>query len=262
MRFTGTVFQTAAALKSLTYLHSSSSFSDTRIDISVQSKTSTVSKSIPLTAANGVTAKVPDIGHPSSGRVSLIIHGTPGADTVVVTPLAGSKTDFRVTVNNVSSTVRGITGRFIVGGLGGDDNINLSAVGIAARVDGGDGNDVIQTSSGQDILFGGNGADLIAGGLGADGINGGAGNDIVIDGTVAVRAAGKTLRSVLNGWAAKAAPAESDYASITADLLFTADKASKDALTGGLGTDWFWSATAGAVADVLDRSAIERRRLI
>jgi Ca2+-binding RTX toxin-like protein len=262
MRFTGTVSQTAAALKSLTYLHSSSSFSDTRIDISVQSKTSTVSKSIPLTAATGVTAKVPDIGHPSSGRVSLVIHGTPGADMVVVTPLAGSTTNYRVTLNGVASTVTGITGRLIVGGLGGDDNINLAAVGIAARVDGGDGNDVILGGGMADMLLGGNGADLLAGGLGADIIDGGFGNDIVIDGTVSARVAGKTLRSVLDGWAAKVSPADADHASITFDLLFTADKASKDTLTGGLGTDWFWSATAGAVADVLDKAVVERRRLI
>jgi len=210
MRFTGTVSQTAAALKSLSYLHSSISFSDTRIDISLQSKFSTVSKSIPLTAANGVTAKVADIGHPSSGRVSLVIHGTPGADTVVVTPLAGSTTNYRVTLNGVASTVTGVTGRLIVGGLGGDDNINLAAVGIAARVDGGDGNDVIQTGFGEDVLLGGNGADLLAGGLGADTVNGGAGSDIVIDGTVSARAAGKTLRSVFDGWAVLQNPSSAD----------------------------------------------------
>ena len=72
----------------------------------------------------------------------------------------------------------------------------------------------------------------------------------------------KTMRSVLDSWAAKLAPVDADYAAITADLAFTADKASKDTLTGGLGTDWFCSATAGAVADVLDLAAGERRRLV
>ncbi|MFM7539639.1 MAG: hypothetical protein ACKO9Z_08265, partial [Planctomycetota bacterium] len=100
------------------------------------------------------------------------------------------------------------------------------------------------------------------GGLGADIIDGGLGNDIVIDGTVSARVAGKTLRSVLDGWAVLQNPSSADYASITADLLFTADKASGDTLTGGQGTDWFWSATAGAVADVLDKAVVERRRLI
>ncbi|MFM7114858.1 MAG: hypothetical protein ACKO26_27295 [Planctomycetota bacterium] len=227
----------------------------------VLSKYSTASGSIPLTAAYGVTAKVEDNAYPTPGKFSMLIVGTPGADTVVVTPLAGSTTNYRVTLNGVASTVTGITGRFIVSGLGGDDNINLAAVGIAARVDGGDGNDVIQTGSGEDVLLGGNGADLLAGGLGADIIDGGFGNDIVIDGTVSARAAGKTLRSVLDGWAAKVSPADADHASITADLMFTADKASKDTLTGGQGTDWFWSATAGAVVDVTDKSAVEKRRL-
>jgi hypothetical protein len=49
---------------------------------------------------------------------------------------------------------------------------------------------------------------------------------------------------------------------ITTDLLFTSDKASKDTLTGELGTDWFWSAIAGAVADVTDKAVVERRRLV
>lgn len=74
--------------------------------------------------------------------------------------------------------------------------------------------------------------------------------------------AGKTLRSVLDGWAAKATIVDADYASVATDLVFTADKASKDYLTGGQGTDWFWSATAGAVADVLDIAPGERRRLV
>ena len=254
--------QTAAALKSLTHIRTSASFAESRIDLTVQSKSSTVSRSIPLVPATGVAAKVADVGLPSSGKFSLVIQGTASADSVVVTPLGGSTTDYQVTVNGAVSTVRGITGRFIVGGFAGDDDINLTTVGAEVRADGGEGSDVIMGGMAADALFGGNGADLIAGGLGADLINGGAGNDIVIDGTVSVRAAGKTLRSVLDGWAAKAAPVDADYAAITADLAFTADKASKDTLTGGLGTDWFWSATAGAVADVLDLAAGERRRLV
>ena len=77
-----------------------------------------------------------------------------------------------------------------------------------------------------------------------------------------MRATGKTLRSVFNGWASKSVPANTDYAAITADLLFTADKPSKDSLIGSLGIDWFWSASTGAVPDALDLTAGERRRLV
>ena len=63
-------------------------------------------------------------------------------------------------------------------------------------------------------------------------------------------------------WALLASPVEADYAGITTDPLFTSDKASKDTLTGELGTDWFWSAIAGAVADVTDKAVVERRRLV
>jgi Ca2+-binding RTX toxin-like protein len=150
----------------------------------------------------------------------------------------------------------------VVFGLGGDDDINMSGSAVAVRVDGGEGKDLIQGGSAADALFGGNGADLLAGGMGADSINGGSGNDIVIDGMVSVRMAGKTLRTILDRWALLASPVEADYAGITTDLLFTSDKASKDTLTGELGTDWFWSAIAGAVADVTDKAAVERRRLV
>jgi Ca2+-binding RTX toxin-like protein len=165
-------------------------------------------------------------------------------------------------LNGTRTLVTGITGRFVVFSLGGDDTINMTGSAVAVRADGGEGNDVIQGGSAADTLLGGNGADLIAGGLGADSIYGGGGNDILIDGAVSVRATGKTLRSVFNGWASKSVPVGSDYAAITADLLFTADKPSKDTLIGGLGIDWFWSASTGAVADALDLTAGERRRLV
>jgi Ca2+-binding RTX toxin-like protein len=212
-----------------------------------------------MVVATGRVTRISDPGLP--GKVSVVIQGTESADAISALPVGSSSANYTVTLNGVSTGVTGVTGRFLVFGLGGNDIADLSACRLVTRMDGGDGNDVILGGGKADMLLGGNGADLIAGGLGADGINGGAGNDIVIDGTVSVRAAGKTLRSVLDGWAAKAAPVDADYASITTDMLFTADKASKDTLTGGLGTDWFWSATAGAVADALDKAVVERRRL-
>ena len=259
IRFTGTLAQTNAALASLSYITPTDALAGTSVSVLVQRSSFSASQNITLVAAENRVARVSDPA--LAGKVSVVIQGTGAADSISV-QRSGATANYTVFVNGTPTVVTGITGRFVVFGLGGDDTISMTGSAVAVRADGGDGNDVILGGVAADALFGGNGADLIAGGLGADLINGGAGNDIVIDGTVSVRAAGKTLRSVLDGWAAKAAPVDADYAAITADLAFTADKASKDTLTGGLGTDWFWSATAGAVADVLDLVSGERRRLV
>jgi len=259
IRFTGTLAQTNAALGSLSYITPTDALAGTSVSVLVQRASFSASQNITLVAAENRAARVSDPA--LAGKVSVVIQGTGAADSISV-QRSGATANYTVFLNGTPTVVTGITGRFVVFGLGGDDTISMMGSAVAVRADGGEGNDVILGGVAADALFGGNGADLIAGGLGADLINGGAGNDIAIEGTVSVRAAGKTMRSVLDGWAAKLAPVDADYAAITADLAFTADKASKDTLTGGLGTDWFWSATAGAVADVLDLAAGERRRLV
>jgi ELWxxDGT repeat protein len=259
IRFTGTLAQTNAALGSLKHITAIDTLAATGISVLVQRGVFAARATVPMVVATGRVTRISDPGLP--GKVSVVIQGTESADAISALPVGSSSANYTVTVNGTSRVVTGVTGRFLVFGLGGDDIADLSACRLVTRMDGGDGNDVILGGGMADMLLGGNGADLLAGGLGADTVNGGAGNDIVIDGTVAARAAGKTLRSVLDGWAAKVSPVDADYASITADLLFTADKASKDTLTGGQGTDWFWSATAGAVVDVTDKSAVEKRRL-
>jgi len=261
IKFTGTLAQTKAALMSATFITATDTPVASTVNVSTQRGVfvARAGVSLPL----DVTGRVVRVADPGlAGKFSIVVQMTESADTLLVSAIGTLTSSYTVKLNGVSTTLTGITGRIIVFGLGGNDGMDLSGARVAVRVDGGEGNDVIQGGRLADSLFGGNGADLIAGGLGADSINGGAGNDIVIDGNVAVRTTGKTLRSVLDGWAAKTAPFDEDYPFITIDLLFTADKPSKDTLSGGLGTDWFWSATAGAVADVTDKSAVERRRLV
>jgi ELWxxDGT repeat protein len=260
IKFTGTLAQTNTALKSLSYITATDTLAATTVGATVQRGAFTSKASVALAPAEGRVARINDPA--LAGKFSVVIQGTASGDTVSVSPVGTSTSSYTVSLNGVPTAVTGVTGRFVVFGLGGNDDMNLSLARVACRVDGGEGNDVILGGQVADTLFGGNGADLIAGGVGADTINGGSGNDIIIDGGVSVRSAGKTFRSILDGWAAKATPADADYTAITADLAFTADKSAKDTLTGGLGTDWFWSATAGAVADVVDLGAGERRRLV
>lgn len=261
IKFTGTLAQTNAALKTATFITATDTASASTLNISTQRGTlvSRAVVSLPLDVA-GRVVRVVDQAIP--GKLSIMVQGTETADTLLVSAVGGSMSSYTVTLNGTSTTFTGITGRIIAFGLGGNDYMDLSGAWVAEHVDGGEGNDVVLGGRLADRLFGGNGADLIAGGLGEDIINGGAGNDIVIDGTVLVKTAGKTLRTILNSWALLPSVADSNYVAFSADLLYTADKASKDALTGGLGTDWFWSATVSTVADVTDKLAAERRRLV
>ena len=259
IKFTGTLSQTNAALKSLSYITAADTLAGAGLSIATQRGTFTGRATVSLTPAEGRVVRVSD--PVLAGKVSVMIHGTGSRDTVSVQPVGTSTSSYTVRLNGVTTTVTGITGRIVAFGLGGNDDIDLSLSRVAVRADGGEGNDVVLGGRLSDALFGGNGADLVAGGLGADSINGGAGNDIVVDGSVVVKAISKSHRSVLDQWAALPSPLASDYAALTADTTFTPDRPSKDSLTGGVGADWFWSATAGAVADTLDRLASETRRL-
>ena len=262
IKFTGTLAQTNTALKSLSYISALDKLVATNVTISTQRDNYTPSRvAIRLAVAENRIVKITEPA--PSKKVSVLIQGTSYNDTITVQPVGTSITNYTVTVNGATTSWPGITGWFIVYGLDGDDVIDLKASKVAVKVDGGIGNDVILGGTVADVLFGADGADFIAGGLGADTIDGGSGNDILVDGSASVRTGvGKTLSSILDGWALLTSPVEKDYAAITSDIVFTADKQSKDTLTGGIGIDWFWSATAGAVADTIDKITSERRRLL
>ncbi len=69
-------------------------------------------------------------------------------------------------------------------GLGGDDNIDLSALVFAGGITilGDEGDDVLTGSAQGDVIGGGAGNDFIRGLSGIDNIDGGAGNDVIIGG--------------------------------------------------------------------------------
>jgi hypothetical protein len=131
----------------------------------------------------------------------LKVRGTAGADRIVlrrdkagVVEVAGLAARFDPTQFS----------RVEIDGLGGNDRLDVSALTMPARVDGGDGADVIfggaaddslLGAAGNDTLFGGNGQDTLRGGDGNDYLNGGpaadqvfgdAGNDQIfaLDGAV------------------------------------------------------------------------------
>jgi Ca2+-binding RTX toxin-like protein len=250
-----------ASLRNLFYVSATDSVAVGRINVVAQRGSWSGSNSFFVVPAIN---RISLVGEPDqSGKKSLVIQGTDGADTITVKPVGVSTSAYTVTLNGVVRTITGVTGRVLAYGLGGNDLLDLSALKIATRQDGGVGNDILLGGSVSDTLFGGTGADLLIGGLGADTLQGDAGNDILVDGLATVMDSTDTFSLVLADWSTVAVPTTDTFNSLTARLRFTADKASKDSLKGLSGTDWFWSlASTGVTADSLDLVNGERRRSV
>ena len=90
-----------------------------------------------------------------TGVTKIIIHGTAGADTIVLDTAS---------ITSIAAEVYGKGGADTIVTAGGND-----------YVEGGDGNDIIFTYGGNDTVHGGNGDDTLVGGVGNDSLYGGAG---------------------------------------------------------------------------------------
>ena len=125
------------------------------------------------------------------GGTALLITGTSANDTIVVTPGSTAST-LEVTFNGVTSTVTKPSGRIIVTGGTGDDNLQIAGTvanpvwlyGDAGndRLNGGRGGSLLIGGDGNDELLGGNGRDVMIGGQGADRLIGNANDDILVAG--------------------------------------------------------------------------------
>jgi uncharacterized delta-60 repeat protein len=144
----------------------------------------------------------------------------------------------RVTAGNGGNVVDAGSGNDVVVSGGGAD-----------RLFGGSGNDVVEGRGGNDVIDGGLGNDLLAAGVGADLVEGGAGHDILFDGDVTPSRPADTLSKLL---AMYDPGRRSTLVTLTNRFTVVPDNAT-DTLTGGSGTDWFW--TTGP--DDLDRLATE-----
>jgi Ca2+-binding RTX toxin-like protein len=120
----------------------------------------TKTKAISIVAANLQTSEL------DPTKTDLFVGGTTGNDTIA---LALSGTNTTVTINAVSAGSFAPTGRIVIFGLAGNDNVTVaSTITRNAWLYGDDGNDT---------LTGGGGNDVITGGVGTDSQVGGAGND-------------------------------------------------------------------------------------
>ena len=133
----------------------------------------------------------PTITPTVQGVSDTIVQGTSGNDTIVLSPV-GNTTQITVKLNGKVVGTYQPTGRMIVHGLAGDDDIQVTGNtsvsmwlygdGNNDRLKGGAGNDVLMDGDGDDLLVGGSGRDLLIGGTGADRLVGDADDDILIAG--------------------------------------------------------------------------------
>ncbi|HVK08828.1 MAG TPA: M57 family metalloprotease [Gemmataceae bacterium] len=99
-------------------------------------------------------------------QYTRIIAGTPGDDTLTITP---------------NDLVGGATSVLVVAG-GGADVIDASAVTFTVALDGGEGDDTIVGGTGSDLILGGAGTDSLVGGAGDDTLVTQHGDDTVVGG--------------------------------------------------------------------------------
>jgi Ca2+-binding RTX toxin-like protein len=124
---------------------------------------------------------------------ALLITGTTAGDTIVVEPGSSSST-LTVKLNGVTRTVARPSGRIIIVGGDGNDDIQIAGsisnpawlYGDAGddKLNAGGGNSLMIGGDGSDQLTGGSGRDVIIGGKGADKLVGNAGDDLLVAGSI------------------------------------------------------------------------------
>jgi Ca2+-binding RTX toxin-like protein len=135
-------------------------------------------------------------------------------------------------------------GNDVVGYSGRDGGLS-----IRAYVDGGVGNDTIQTGAGNDTIFGGSGADFIQGKGGNDSISGGAGNDRIEGGDGRDTIRGDDGNDDLFGNAGD----DSILGGNGADDL--AGGTGHDSISGNSGNDDFIDTVNDSASDIRDRTS-------
>lgn len=203
---------------------------------------------------------------------TLVVWGSDQKDAIRLTPgnLAGEVT---VRMNNLPKGTFLPTGRLVVGGSGGDDDIQMDdGILLSAwlyggsgndRLRGGGGNNYLEGGYGDDTLVGGAGRDLLNGGYGADRLVGHDGDDILIAGWTVYEFGADYLdpfdfnfelheaaiSAILAEWGridrTSAERIDAIFHGVGADGAFALngstvfDDYSQDVLTGNDGSDWF-----------------------
>jgi Ca2+-binding RTX toxin-like protein len=201
----------------------------------------------------------PDTCDPT--KTQLVIGGTRGDDDIKIQSV-GNSGAVEVKLNGKSLGTFSPTGRIIVSGYAGGDDIKVTGnlansvwmYGGAGddRLSGGDGADVLLGGDGDDLLQGGNGRDLLIGGDGRDRLLGNSDDDILISGTTDHDASEAALCQIMAEWTRTDAGFTSRVSHLSGPSSggnnggyylndqTVHDDGVEDMLTGASGNDWFF----------------------
>jgi Ca2+-binding RTX toxin-like protein len=199
-------------------------------------------------------------------RSALVVQGTAGADSLVLSPGAGNAVALSVSgypVGSFSAPGGAPFAHLLVYANGGADTIRLAGtLSVPALLFGGDGSDTLDAGgstannalvggAGNETLVGGSGRDLLIGGQGADTLRAGGGGALLIGGYTDYDANVQALLAILKEWGRT----DADYNTRVKHLSGTLggglngsyrltrttvhDDSVIDELYGGAGQDWF-----------------------
>ncbi len=232
----------------------------------------TITRSISVVAAQLQTDPV------TPGLQALLVGGTTGNDTILVSPVSGGQV--KVTIGTKVIGTFKPTGRIQVFGRAGHDVITI-AKGVSFQTDlfgeggndtlnGGDANDILVGGTGNDALNGNGGRDILFGGAGSDTLKGGDGDDLLQSDASTLDSNFVSLGALQKEWTRTNAT----YAQRVAHIIGTSGGLNgtvflkspavsadsfADVLTGGNGSDLFILNTTGKnkVDKVTDRASNE-----
>jgi PKD repeat protein len=179
-----------------------------------------------------------------------------------------------VWINGVSQGVFAHTGRIIVLGLAGDDDIAIAgSLKNAVEFQGGDGDDRLKAGvgsalllggAGDDELIGGSSADVLIGGTGKDRLVGGPGDDLLIAGSTIYDDDPQALCTIFHEWTddtyygTRVGRLTRGVDGVRLTDATVLDDGVEDTLTGAAGMDWFFATVEGHRRDkVTDRQCGE-----
>lgn len=203
----GMVDQTVAGPDGVQVSHTYTDVGTYTVRMTATDKDGGTSAAVDRTITIEVLAFQPDPADPTG--TALVVGGTTGADSIVVNP-GGGKNNIKVIINGASYVVSPPTGRVIVFGQAGDDDIQVAGgIGLSTllygdagddRIKGGNATNIMVGGEGGDALTGGNARDVLIGGSGADQLDGGPGDDLMVAGLTAYDADDAALIAVLAEW--------------------------------------------------------------
>jgi Ca2+-binding RTX toxin-like protein len=186
---------------------------------------------------------------------NLIVVGNAGDDLIVVTPVGNTgQVNVQINSKKFGPFALAATGRIVVAGLSGNDDIQIAGgIRIPTVLFGGPGNDRVKAGNAPSIEYGCDGNDLLIGGTANDLLIGGTANDLLIGGTGADSLIGTAGNDTL-----VAGETSMDYNTLLTyqsnyNLLIgnVTDDGSKDVLTGSSGNNvLFYHYQGGGVLDI------------